>query len=106
MSKPAAPGGTDWKNSVFPSVAIAGPASLVAVLTVGPRLTGVDQGADLVSRVDTHTSKLPKPPGRLDPKNISNPSRLMEGRRSRDVVLTLGTGAAGPKVRSCWSVLA
>ena len=64
---------SDWngcpeKYSYRPSVEMHGACSSAGLLTVGPRLTGAPQGAVLASRVVTHRSWPPCPPGRSELK--------------------------------------
>src|SRR6266516_6763902 len=56
---PNPPARSEKKYSVVPSKESAGAPSNAVLLTVGPRLTGVDQGSRVVARVDTQMSWLP-----------------------------------------------
>jgi hypothetical protein len=69
--------------SVVPSHDSAGAPSLKALLTTGPKLTGTDHGAVVLSLVETHKLMAPKPPGRLELRNNSSPSFRMVVRVSR-----------------------
>src|SRR5258707_5820228 len=78
-----------------------GGAGNFARFTVGPRLTGIDQGSRVLSRVDTQISFLPiRPFGRVEVRKNSNPSRRIAVRVSFDVLLSSGTRTAGPNVPS------
>ena len=83
---------------MVPSHDSAGPPSLAAVLIVGPRFTGVDQGSRVLSRVETHRSILPDPPSRFDVMNISKPSFRIAVRVSRVGLLSSRTILARPNV--------
>ncbi len=67
---------------------MSGLPSLAELLTVGPRLTGADQGSFFVVRVVTHMSQLPYPPGRLDSKKRDRPSAEILGPLSPAELLT------------------
>src|SRR3989442_14313737 len=87
---------------VVPSHARAGAPSSNSLLTGRPRFTGVDQESAVVSRVDTPISLAPIPlgtipPGRLEARNIFNPSPRMAVRGSFDGLLSSAARAAGPK---------
>jgi hypothetical protein len=70
------------------------------LLTVGPRLTGVDQGASRLGRDDLHRSLDPLPPGRVEKKKISRPSRVRVGRFSWSGLLSFGISAAEPPAQA------
>src|SRR5215467_6370212 len=76
------------------------------MFTVGLRLTGVDQGSRVLSRVDTQMSFVPiRPLGRLELRKNSSPSRRIAVRVSSYGLLSSGTRTAGPNDPSSPSVL-
>src|SRR5206468_6635644 len=96
---PRPPARSEKKYSVVPSKESAGAPSNAVLLTVAPRLAGVDQGSSVLARVDTQMSWLPTPPTRPDPsddRNISSPSRRMAVRVSRPGAESSATSTAGP----------
>src|SRR5882724_9192415 len=107
MGPPTLPGRNgEWKYSSVPSKERAGPPSINALFTTGPRFTGADQGSEVLARVATHRSNTweGRPggggidPGRLEVRNISMPSRRMAGAWSLKGLLSSATKTAGPKV--------
>jgi hypothetical protein len=55
--------------------------------TTGPRFTGVDQGCEVLSRVETHRSTPPSVPVLLEVMNISSPSFRTTGNVSFALLL-------------------
>ena len=62
-TNPNPPDRLELKKSDRPSAEMKGVCSQAELLIVGPRFTGSPQGSCAVSRVVTHISKLPDPPG-------------------------------------------
>src|SRR4026208_1946636 len=95
------------KKSGGPFSESEGEASPVAVLIVAPRLTGASQGHDRHCRRDIQMSCNPKPPTRVDTKNISCASDERLAVAARPLVLITGPRFTGsdhsePAKRSAW----
>ncbi len=85
----------EQKKRVEPSAEMLGFPSKYKPLTGGPRFTGTDHSAFVVSRVVTHMSQLPDPPGRFEWKKSIRPSAEMFGVASADGLLTVGPRFTG-----------
>src|SRR5215208_4850735 len=94
------------KRSCWASHENDGRDSPKAVLTLGPRLTGADQGSLTLVRVADQTSWPPNPPARFDEKTISRPSLRTFGWMSFAVASlssTIGDAALKP-ILPCFSL--
>ena len=103
---PAPPGRLEWKKKLVRLNERPPPNSLEPLLRSGPRFTGVDQGSDVLARVETHKSWPPCVPARSEVRISSKPSRRGVGNRSLALLLSSGTKTAGPKVPSLPMTLA
>src|SRR5689334_1073716 len=96
---PNPPGRGLTKNSQWPSEDRPGLASSELELTVGPTFTGAPHAAVGVARCETHRSRPPEPPGRVESKYRLRSSGDSAGFVSAKVELTTGprfTGADHP----------